>query len=261
MELVTMTDREYHSLPHLSASKIKLLLESPREFKEKTWGDRPSSAMTVGTMVHMELLEPHKRHDDYVHVVDVKTEKTKRFESAFNDPSNVDKLVIKKPDYDEAMEICRAAQDRPEVLRILADGVTERAIIGEIPGIGPVKCKIDLLKLDTGDIIDLKTAAVRGSIRPDKCILDYNYHIQQAFYRMMLKEIGLGDVNFTFLFLFKNAPIYDRLICSLDADFQAYADKELQKLLDIFKRCQDTDTWGGRFSEEEIQIKLPKWLN
>lgn len=261
MELVTMTDREYHSLPHLSASKIKLLLESPREFKEKTWGDRPSSAMTVGTMVHMSLLEPEKSHDDFVHVVDVKTEKTKRFESAFNDPSNVDKLVIKKLDYDEAMNIVAAARDRPEVMDLLSEGVTEKAIIGEIPGIGPVKCKIDLLKLDTGNVVDLKTAAVRGSIRPDKCILDYNYHIQQAFYRMMLKEIGLGDVSFTFCFLFKNAPIYDRLICSLDSDFQAYADRELEKLLDLFKRCQDTDTWGGKFSSDEMQISLPKYLN
>lgn len=258
MQLITISDVEYHKLPNLSASKIKLLLESPREFKEKSWG-KASHAMRFGTLCHLELLEPEKKHEDHVIIVEAKSDKTKKFDLA--ESENPEKLVIRRPDYDEAMALCRAAQEKPEILELLADGVCEKAIVGELPGIGPVKCKIDLLKVDTGNVIDLKTAAVRGSIRPDKCILDYNYHIQNAFYRMMLKEIGLGDVDFTFLFLFKNAPTYDRLICSLDDDFKAYADKELNRLLDLFKRCRDTDTWGGKFSENEIQIKLPTWLN
>lgn len=258
MELITISDFDYHKMPHLSASRLKLLLDSPREFKEKTWG-KSSHAMRMGTMVHLEMLEPEKKHEDHVEIVDAKSDKTKKFDQA--ELENPEKLVIRRNDYDEAMDLCRAAKEKPEIMNLLADGVSEKAIVGELPGIGPVKCKIDLLKINTGNIVDLKTAAVRGSIRPDKCILDYNYHIQNAFYRLLLKEIGLGDVDFTFLFLFKNAPTYDRLICSLDAGFKAYADKELQKLLDLYKQCMDTDVWGGKFSENEIQISLPTWLN
>ena len=257
MELITISDADYHKLPHLSASKIKLLLDSPREFKEKTWG-KPSHAMRLGTLVHLGLLEPEKLTEEFVTVVDAKSEKTKKFDEAEAD--NPDTLTIRRPDYDEGLRIVTAAQEKEEIMELLRDGYAEKAIVGELPGIGPVKCKIDWLKKN-GQIVDIKTAAVRnGVITPHKCILDYNYHIQDAFYRMMCKEIGLGDVDFTFIFLFKNAPVYDRLICSLDSDFQKYADWELNKLLDVFKECRDTDTWGGKFSSENIKIELPRYL-
>lgn len=262
MELIKISDYEYHKLPHISASKLKLLLDSPMEFKTKTWG-MPSHVMNIGTYTHLRVLEPEKllpeNIDQYVVAIDAKSDKTKKFAEAFE--ANPDKLVIRQVDIDEANLLADAALAKKEITDIFSDGVSEMAIIGELPGIGPAKCKLDWIKLESNHIYDLKTASVgRGGIKPYQSIMDYNYHIQNAFYRKMAEALGLDGVEFSFVFLFKNKS-YDRLICSLDDSFQNYADTELEKLLNIYKTCMESDIWGGKFGPEEIQITLPKWLN
>jgi hypothetical protein len=214
--LLPITAAEYHDetfslLPHLSSSIAReIVLRSPLhawskhpKFGGKDARDKPSKAMSQGTLIHALVLDAG--HGS-VAVIEAKSYVTKkaraeraRAVSEGKTPVLTHKLELAKI----TAELVQAAIVKEGFS--LASGKAEQVITWEeeTPH-GPVPCRamLDWLHDFQPLIIDLKTCTSAHPDRAAKSVEKFGYHIQQAAYRSALRKLrpGTTDIDFPWVF-------------------------------------------------------------
>jgi hypothetical protein len=250
MEVITMDEYEYHQLGHLSASRLKDMAESPKYMKGNNFKGTP--ATRIGSAVHMLLMEPERVKDDII-VVPVKGATSKEYVKTVTE--NPSKLVLTKTEDYSAHEIARGANQNSKIQRIFSAGKAEQTFIGEFCGV-PCKARMDWINETT--IYDVKTIAKAKNLA--STIVDSGYHIQNSWYRAMAKLAGMDIHEFKFVFVFKSFP-FDVAVVTLSDELQEYGDKEVVRLVELYKRCEEFGDWPGKYDDkDEIIIELPKWI-
>lgn len=210
----------YLSKAALSSSACKLLLQSPKTYHYVTkYGQDESDAFSVGRLVHLMALEPH-RVQEY-DIIDVQSKNTNMWKEAKARGGQ----IITKKEYNEARRIADALLRNEHVLGYIQGCQFEVPAIGTIEGI-PFRAKADIL----GDnfIADLKTTTdLRAFPYSAK---KYGYDLQAYIYTRLF---GVPIDKFIFIAIDKAS--LDVGIYTISPAFVEEGEKKLQEAISIYK--------------------------
>ena len=243
----------------LSYSGIKKLQISPKHFwawHHRSSEDDSTSDMTLGTLAHMLLLEPHREYTDLA----IWTGKVKNGKvwDAFEE-ANKEKLIVKPQELGKAREMVAGVLANPMVANALRkqQGQAELEYMGvdEVFEV-PVKGGFDWIS-DTM-ILDVKKTA--GTIREfeQRSIYKYGYHIQAAFYQRLAKLMDGKERMYGWIVIEDSEPFECQIVLPHEqhlSDGEAIVEEALAK----FMVCMRDKTWPG-YEQYIKTAELPAWL-
>lgn len=263
---VGMPMADYLSAPGLNSSSIKLLLESPLQFKRKADGlllDRPTAATELGTALHSAILEGrfdcHIRPETYGEGKPWNGNATacKEWYAA-----HADKPVFSEAEANLIVESFQYVRDHRDVVanRLLAGGAPEVSMFAEIDG-RLFKCRADYYR--PGSICDLKSvtdASKRGFAR---AVTDFCWHIQAAININVARALGDASATFTWLALQKGQLPLLNVVRASQAWLNA-GNAAIDGAIDLQFKCQSNNEWP-EWSDYDGTTKIhdlpiPQWV-
>lgn len=108
-------------------------------------------------------------------------------------------------------------------------------------------------------IPDYKTSTTANPDDFVRAVLNYRYHIQDAFYRAAVKAVGLADDPlFVFIVQMKEPP-YLVTTVQLDAETQRVGRDLAAQAMATYRDCTEVGYWPDYTSGEIPEIGLPYW--
>ena len=204
----------------LSSSSLKLLLKSPKTYRNITLYGDPNSdspAIAQGKLVHWMILEPHKI--DKLHFIDASTKNTKIFKEAKKEYGE----VYLTKERSAAERLADAVLRNEAALKLLTKSDFEVPAIDMIEGLA-FRGKADIIQGDT--IIDLKTSQDLNSLRYacDK----YSYDLQAWLYLKLFNKDK-------FIFLVIDKASTDIGIFDVSDEFLARGEQKFRQAVDNYK--------------------------
>lgn len=150
-----------------------------------------------------------------------------------------------------ASRLLDPADGKPEISLFVADpqtGVNLRSRLDWLPN--PRNGRLLLC--------DYKTAVSANPTKFAKSAADLNYHMQDSFYRMIVRLLGLDD-DPAFLFAVQEkAPPYVVSVIDLDADAKQIGEHLNAQAIEIYAHCMANDYWPT-YGDDVAQVPLPYW--
>ena len=204
----------------LSSSSMKKLLESPKSYVKSLNMSSDSPALSLGRLVHLAVLEPHRLDD--IKVTEG-TKATKAYKDAVAQFGSAN--VFTQSEYTSASYISEAVWKNKEVASLLETCRMEVPAIKEIDGYA-VRGKADALGFNR--IIDLKTTSDPVE-KFHWTAKNYNYALQAALY------MYLFDVD-EFIFLVVNKDTKDLAIYECSGEFIQAGWDSVMRGIDVYKK-------------------------
>jgi hypothetical protein len=251
---------EYLSMPALSVSGMKQILEAPAIFKY--WRDhkRPSKpAFDFGHLVHYLVLE-----EGPVFVsIPFDSYRTKAAQKMRDDAYAADLVPVLWADLGRAMACATAVLSDRVAASLLSHGRPEVTLTWTDPATGvPMRSRVDWLRDQAKGrlwCVDLKTAASAEPKTFARHAADFGYHCQQAMYEDGIKATGLST-NPGFLFVVVEVePPHLVSVISLQADAVALGREQNAKAARIYKACVESGQWPNYTGGEVAEVGLPNW--
>ena len=250
-----MNEKEYNELEGLRSSELKQLIDNPAKYKYwQTRRKESSTALNFGIAYHLLALEPHRK--DEIVIAPKFSGTGSRAAKAEWEAVNAGKIFVTESEMLDLRAMLSALREKPEIVSILdAEGKYEAAAQFDIAG---VKCKFRADKI-TDRIVDLKTARSISQHAITKAIVDYGYHISDAFYNIGAVEAGLieKDMPMQFIFQDKNPP-FEVVLVTLDDVSRDFAKQQIMYAIEALKQFQVQNYWPGKYYEP-LQVSLPLW--
>jgi hypothetical protein len=235
----------------LAASDLKLLAyRSPRHFKAKLDGlvpNRESASLSLGTLVHMAVLEPEEFERRAVQEVAL-DRRTKAYKEWVSEQPE-DALILSR----EQDDICTGvvASLRASGLSDLFEGgQNEISVFAEIDGI-ELKCRPDSLQVDKRLIVDLKTCRDLKWFASDA--RNYHYPFSVPHYQSIIRETVGQVLDYIFVAV-ETEPPFDVGWFQLSPDSLQRARDDWDGSLQTYKRCLETGEWNGMLTEQAVLI-------
>ena len=211
----------------LSSSSLKMILKSPKTYRNVTKYGDPSSdspALAQGKLVHWMILEPHKV--DELHFIEASTKGTKVYKEA---KAQYGEVFLNK-ERSQAERVADAVLRNEAALKLLTKSDFEIPAIEMMEGL-PFRGKADIIQGST--IIDLKTSADLSTFKysADK----YGYDLQAYMYKRMFKAN-----DFKFLVVDKGSC--DIGIFETTDEFIARGEDKFNRAVDNYKYFFQGDT-------------------
>lgn len=235
--------------------------EEPEEKKELNFG-KAAHMLLLGEEGFSELysLRPAKYPDEKG------TEKpwnsnSNWCKSWLEDQAKAGRTVITETEIDHIRHIRDSLASKWAIKRGIMNGRIERSIVHKSGGIW-LKARPDVLPNDSGDFVDLKTAASVDDESLSKAIYSHGYHVQAGFMRMVVREVMGADAfsSFTFVFVEKKAPYEVRVMQLKDADIDM-GERQARQGLEILRQCLKRNEWPGfdGFDQHISYVEMPPW--
>jgi hypothetical protein len=257
-------EADYHRHPALSASGAKKLLppSCPAIYRWEQDNGRPDKRVfDLGHAAHAKVLGVGAEVVT-VNAADWRTKAAKEAAEAARAEDKVPLLTHEVAQVDSMAEALLrhpfasalfdpARGGRPEQSLFWRDdrhGVDRRARLDWLPA------------TDGGRLIipDYKSAVSAEPKAFAKAAANFNYHMQDAWYRDAVTALGLAeDVVFVFAVQEKTAP-YLVTVCELDAEAVLVGRRRNDLALEVFAECAATGVWPG-YSDDVELISLPAW--
>lgn len=248
---------EYLRIPAIGSTHLGWLSVSPLNYRWRLDHPEPaSSAMDLGTALHMATLEPERFERVYVDEPDPRViapdaaspRATKAYKEAIASITAVGKLVLKA----EQMMAVRmmAAGLRTHAVSAAALARAPRREVTAVFERDGRRCRARFDALGDGIIVDVKTTRTLRTFSP-YVITDRAYHLQAAAYRYGARACGV-DVKHVVLIAVENAPPYDVGCFVMDEELLELGDVEIDNLLARLAECERADRWPGMF--EDLQV-------
>ncbi len=259
----------YHSGDQLSASGLKLLMQSPLHYWNRNINpdreeSKPTASMAKGTVTHTEILEPGDFDNRYIVVPEGLDKRTKEGKEAYRIIEESGKLPLSHNDYQDVKAMGDAAL-KNEIIKLLfmAEHSVEDSIFFERDG---VKCRIrpdfyiaPCFDYPNGLIMDVKTTQDASERGFNRSIDTYNYDLQCEFYSYGFMQYFETHEKPKFLFFaIESSAPYANAMYELPDDVYQYATVQNEKLIALYKECKETDTWKG-YSSEIVVLNAPQW--
>lgn len=256
-----MPDTVYRQTDAVSVSDLKNMKESPSKYLwEKEHPMRPTEAMTIGTAIHMALLEPERFESHYT-VMPKFDRRTKAGKAAFEDWNtlNKGKNPISQEDMDTVNKVMERATDNDFMMQFFSDGYKEASFFSKDEQTGLFKrCRTDNFVPSKGAIVDLKTTMCARRRVFEKSITDFLYFVQAAYYMDIVEEAtGTAPDMFIIVAVEKtkdcdmNAFILSKQ--AIDEGRKCY-----RKWLNKLAECKRTNKWHG-YADGISEYYVPEW--
>jgi len=251
-----ISNTDYHALPSLSASGAKILLQEGGPAKYRWTMDNPQEPrdeFDFGTAVHTLVLGT----GDPIKPLPFKAWNEKGAKAAKDKARAEGYVPLKVADYWTALRAATEVKRHRQAAALFSEGVAEQSISFDIDG---VPCRIRPDWMRPGIVGDLKTTvdaapSVDGFGRQ---AANYDYAVQEAFYRAGIRSLGFPEPMFVFVCVEKSPP-YLVSVVKLDAEARAYGERQMRRAVEIYRDCTESGIWPGYDQSEVHEIALPNW--
>jgi hypothetical protein len=162
-------------------------------------------------------------------------------------------------EFDAAQAMAASLRAHPRYDELFGEGDPEQSIFWTDPDTG-VSCRARPDWLTPTRVVDIKTTASDPS--PENCakaIANFNYHVQEQFYRAGLVELDLidEDADFVFVFQQKTSP-YIVTVVDIDERGRQAGYRRMRQAMEIFRDCSEAGIWPT-YSDDIETVSLPGW--
>jgi exodeoxyribonuclease VIII len=281
--LPNLSNEDYHALPHVSPSRLKLLARSPLHYFDTYLAvDRekpePTAAMKLGTATHTAILEPElfeatvkelpadaprrptqlqleepaktgtAKYRDYLDALE-----RKQYWDEF-DKKNAGKIILPPTDFDNVQSMADAVRKHPAA-KFLLDLPGRREASYTWTGQHGIQCKTrpDWHSLCHEYVIDLKSTRDASRDEFARSLAGYDYHLQAAWNLSALsaRKFLIIAVESTRPFAVAVYPVSDATI--------AAGNRRVNSAMALLANCLATNNWPGYGDMIHYPIDLPAW--
>lgn len=248
----------YFEHPAVNWSTLKLLRDSALHYRYRL--DVPMEekpVMALGRVVHTLVFEPAQFALEYV-IWEGGDRRGKDWAAFKNEHEG--KTIFKPAEVDAAVQIADAVRRHPLVQPYLVGGQFEQPIFWTDEETGlECKGKPDWLQASRLALVDLKTTVSVDGRRFGALASRLGYHCQMAMYREGV-DCALGwKPERVCIIAVEREPPYDVAVFQIDNDALEIGLEEVHGLLRQLAVCRASDTWPGRYTEEQA-LQLPAWV-
>jgi exodeoxyribonuclease VIII len=256
-----LPDSIYHSMPLMSASRLRILDRSTSlHLAHDMANPSDSPALALGRALHCRALTPSMYLRDFVVApqVDRRTKEGKAAWESFV-ASSGNRTVLTSDQHDEVLAMVSSIERHPDARMIVSElaGRAELSLFAEIGGV-PAKSRFDRLVEVAGEriIVDVKTTSGSASQSEfEKTIWNFGYGIQSAFYLEMARACGVPAQHFVFVVVEKTAPYAVAVYRFSDEIANAFRPRMLELVAQYKQFLAD----GPRGYEGVTEIGIPAW--
>ncbi|BDZ40790.1 hypothetical protein GCM10025865_00890 [Paraoerskovia sediminicola] len=238
----------YHSLPGLSSTGIKTMLDSPARYQWSLTHRTEKTTFDVGHAAHAKILGVGLGVIAYPdeHLTPSGNVSTKAATTAWASEQRAAGLVPVAPAQIAAVDaMAEAVLAHDEARPLLENGTPEVSPIWHDPDTG-VLCRgrIDYLH-DGPTAVDLKTCRDANPRKFDRVASAYGYAEQAVHYTNGITATR-GDTDVKFLHvLVESAAPHMVSVVELDPMFLMIAADRVRQAIDLYAECQRTGEWPG----------------
>ncbi|MEK1887955.1 MAG: PD-(D/E)XK nuclease-like domain-containing protein [Phyllobacterium sp.] len=171
------------------------------------------------------------------------------------------RTVITEAEIVHIKEMAASLNRHPMIRLGIMNGRIERSIVYKDGNVW-IRTRPDVIPNDSGDFVDLKTAANLSDESLSKTIMDRGYHIQAALVRMAVRAVLGAEAfqSFTFVFVEKEPPYDVRVLALKDRDIDI-GERLARNGIATAKECLKRKDWPGYdgFAPEVGWIETPSW--
>lgn len=221
-----------------------------------------------GNLAHCAILEPLELARRYIVGPDVRanTNEWKAFVAA-----HAKQTVVKAEQMETARAQAVSVRSLKDSAELLSRGEAEVSVFwdekvvdpdtGEVTKV-PCRCRPDWVHPVNDDSVilcDVKTFSSADAREFSTQVQRKGYHNQEAFYRRGY-ELATGKKVVAFCFMVTEMEFpHASAAYMLDDDWGAIAEHENNRLLQLYARCLQTNTWPS-YSDSIQLIPKPQWL-
>lgn len=251
-----MDEAKYHAHPALSASQIKVLLDSPARFKyEYIDGHREvKKSFDVGSAVHSRVLGTGHA----VRVLQFDSYRTSMAKAARDEARAAGEIPMLAHEMAPIDAMAEAVLAHPIARKLFErEGNAEASVFAEQLGI-PLRCRFDYLP-DEGNItVDLKTTSDLASPAGfARAAARYRYHVQRGHYLDVLERATGRTAEMVFVVVETAAPHLVG-VHQLARDFADMGEVEALAARDLYKQCVESGEWPGYPTTINL-VQPPMW--
>ena len=247
---------QYDSIDALNQSRAKLLLRSPRHFRNTVEAapDKATS-MLLGTVVHAQLLEginPAQCFTIKPPKIDYRTAAGKAWKAAqskpvltYDEAGNVTGMVNAILDNTHARNILSTCILREQIYTGMIDGVACKALIDALGSAG-----------DQPAVVEIKTSLdCRQEFFAKRAVSDpFHYDLQAAWYRTLAKA------QVSCWIVVENKAPWDVAVFFPSGQMLNSGQLKMRKALSIYKLCRQLDRWPGS-QPDPLILHVPTWFS
>jgi hypothetical protein len=211
------------------------------------------AGMRFGRLVHMAVLEPHKKPAIWTGA----TRRGKEFDAWKADvPDGVE--IVLPGEWQEAQD-CAASILANEKAAELLDGTTrEMLVVYDDSEIGKCAARLDAYK--AGFVIDIKTTGQISERAFANTCARMAYHIQYGFYDWILTSKGFDPYRREcWSIVAEQDPPYDVACYQVDPFAVGFGKAKSIEVARRFRECELARRWPGQQAEAKT-IELPEWV-
>ena len=259
-----ISNEEYHKIPALSASGLRLLAESPAHYKYSVREE--TRAMTIGTATHCAVFEPERFKREYIAAPEI-DKRTKAGKEEWGQLEASGKIILTMEEHADVTGMAESIREDEIAGQLIAGGMAEHSIFWDshimlngAPVTIPCKARPDYIREVEGryDIIDLKTTLNAKERAFERTAFDYGYHLQAAFYHEGCTSVlDLGVREFIFIAVEKKPP-YALMIYPADQSFMNLGHSKNSQLIQLYAKCQTENNWP-KYQNNVRRLGVPAW--
>lgn len=177
------------------------------------------------------------------------------------DQRNAGRVVITETEVQHIRCIADALARKEPIRLGILNGRIERSLVTKHGKLW-LKARPDVVPNDSGDFVDLKTAASVDDESLSKAIYSHGYHVQAGLLRMIVRDVLGAEAfsSFTFVFVEK-APPYDVRVLQLKDEDIDLGERQARKAIATAEECLKRNVWPGYdgFEREFGYVEMPAW--
>ncbi|GII98362.1 PDDEXK-like uncharacterized protein DUF3799 [Sediminihabitans luteus] len=253
----SIPELEYHTLPGLSSTGIKHLLDCPARYEHERTHRTEKKAFDLGHAVHELVLGEGMG----IEVVEADSWRTKAAQEARDAARAAGLVPMLVADHARARVAADAVLAHPDAGRLLTGGMPEVSVLWDDPTTG-VRCRgrLDYWHEGAHVVVDLKTTARSAAPRGiDRLAQSLGWHTQAAHYRAGVEHLTGRAPRFLHVVVEVDAPHLVSVV-ELDADYLAIGAADVRHAIDTYAHCAESGEWPG-YAPGVHQIAPPRWLD
>jgi PDDEXK-like domain of unknown function (DUF3799) len=234
---------EYHNLPGLSSTSMKVLLDCPYKYYDayiaKNQVKKHTRAMNLGSLIHTYLLEKDSFDERYF--VAQKMDKRLKAWKEIETQAGYREIIDEK-DFDVCSIVEKRIKEHEYAAFLLDNGCAEKSYFWEDPSTGILlKARPDYITENY--IVDVKTSVSCAKEDFKRSLVRYQYHMQAALQLDAYKAVsGISHTNYIYLVIETQEP-YLISVFTLSDESINLGRQEYQKAIQLYCECINSNKW------------------